>query len=59
MSEEDRAKAAASRKLVIENNKAWAATQPVRRDWLATFRGYVHDMVEGDIRFSQRYGVEV
>lgn len=37
MSEEERAKAAASRKLVIENNKAWAATQPVRRDWLATF----------------------
>ncbi|MFI5627542.1 ParB/RepB/Spo0J family partition protein [Nocardioides sp. NPDC051685] len=37
MSEEQRAEAAAARKLVIDNNKAWAATEPVRREWLATF----------------------
>lgn len=37
MTEEQRAEAAAARKLVIENNKAWAATQPVRREWLANF----------------------
>lgn len=36
MTEEQRAEAAAARKLVIENNKAWAATAPVRREWLAT-----------------------
>jgi len=36
MSEEEREKAKADRKLVIDNNKAWAAAQPVRRDWIAT-----------------------
>lgn len=35
MSEEEREKAKTARKLVVENNKAWAATQPVRRDWIA------------------------
>lgn len=37
MTEEEREKAKAERKLVIENNKAWASAETVRRDWLATF----------------------
>lgn len=36
MSDEQRAKAKAERKLVIDNNKAWSASQPVRRDFVAT-----------------------
>lgn len=37
MSDAEREAAKAARKLVVENNKAWAAAQPVRRAWLATF----------------------
>lgn len=36
MSEEQREQRRAERALVIENNKAWDAAEPVRRDWLAT-----------------------
>jgi ParB family chromosome partitioning protein len=34
---EERERAKAERRLVIENNKAWAASQPVRREFLAAF----------------------
>lgn len=37
LSETEREEAKAARKLVIENNKAWSASHPVRRAWLATF----------------------
>lgn len=35
MSPEEREKIKAARKLVIENNKAWASAEQVRRDWIA------------------------
>ena len=35
MSAEEREKAKADRRLVIENNKAWASAEQVRRDWIA------------------------
>jgi ParB family chromosome partitioning protein len=37
MSDEEREKAKKARALVIENNKAWEASQPVRREWLREF----------------------
>lgn len=37
MSDAEREKAKAERKLVIENNKAWDSAETVRRDWLALF----------------------
>jgi ParB family chromosome partitioning protein len=36
---EARELATAARREVIENNKAWAAAEPVRRDWLKAFIG--------------------
>lgn len=37
MTDEQREKARAERRDVVESNKAWEATEPVRRAWLATF----------------------
>lgn len=37
MTDEQREKAKAERRLVIDNNKAWDSAQTVRRDYLATF----------------------
>ncbi|MEJ7796790.1 MAG: hypothetical protein WKF50_14640, partial [Nocardioides sp.] len=37
MSDEEREKASAARRLVIDNNKAWASAETVRREWLAEF----------------------
>jgi ParB family chromosome partitioning protein len=39
MSEEEREAAKAKRALVVENNKAWTAAQPVRREFLHSFAG--------------------
>lgn len=37
MTEEEREQAKAERREVIENNKAWASAETVRREWLATY----------------------
>lgn len=37
MSEEERERARAERRLVIDNNKAWDSAQVVRREWLSEF----------------------
>ncbi|MFS3130665.1 ParB/RepB/Spo0J family partition protein [Nocardioides sp. Bht2] len=37
LSDEEREKAKAARKLVIDNNKAWSASEAVRREFLANF----------------------
>lgn len=39
LSAEEREQAKAARRQVIENNKAWAAAEPVRQAWLKTFIG--------------------
>lgn len=40
MTEAERAAAKAARRLIIDNNKAWASAETVRRQWLATFAKY-------------------
>lgn len=39
LSAEEREQATAARREVVENNKAWAAAEPVRQAWLKTFIG--------------------